>query len=56
MITLYHGSNMRIASIDLNQCNPYKDFGQAFCPSADKKPSIGYYNCQGGYFWRRACC
>ena len=23
MITLYHGSNMRIASIDLNQCNPY---------------------------------
>lgn len=30
MITLYHGSNMRIASIDLNQCNPYKDFGQAF--------------------------
>ena len=30
MITLYHGSNMRIDSIDLNQCNPYKDFGQAF--------------------------
>lgn len=30
MITLYHGSNVRITSIDLAQCNPYKDFGQAF--------------------------
>ena len=37
MITLYHDSNMRIASIDLNQCNPYKDFGQAFYLSVDKK-------------------
>ena len=27
---LYHGSNMRISDIDLAQCNPYKDFGQAF--------------------------
>ena len=40
MITLYHGSNMRIASIDLNQCNPYKDFGQAFYLSADKKQAM----------------
>lgn len=30
MITIYHGSNVRIADIDLKQCNPYKDFGQAF--------------------------
>jgi hypothetical protein len=30
MITLYHGSNVRIDDIDLSQCNPYKDFGQAF--------------------------
>ena len=30
MITLYHGSNVRITDIDLKQCNPYKDFGQAF--------------------------
>ena len=40
MIMLYHGSNMRIASIDLNQCNPYKDFGQAFYLSADKKQAM----------------
>ena len=40
MITLYHGSNMRIASIDLNQCNPYKDFGQAFYLSADKNQAM----------------
>ena len=30
MITLYHGSNVCIDKIDLDKCNPYKDFGQAF--------------------------
>lgn len=30
MITLYHGSNIAVRSIDLSLCNPYKDFGQAF--------------------------
>ena len=29
MIRLYHGSNVIIKEIDLTQCNPYKDFGQA---------------------------
>ena len=28
MITLYHGSNVQIADINLAQCNPYKDFPQ----------------------------
>jgi hypothetical protein len=36
MITLYHGSNVRIADIDLKQCNPYKDFGQAFYLTTEK--------------------
>ena len=27
---LYHGSNIAIDSIDLNQCRPYKDFGKGF--------------------------
>lgn len=36
MISLYHGSNVRIADIDLNQCNPYKDFGQAFYLTTEK--------------------
>ena len=36
MITLYHGSNVRIANIDLRQCNPYKDFGQAFYLTTEK--------------------
>ena len=30
MITLYHGSNMVIESIDLVRCSPNKDFGQGF--------------------------
>ena len=30
MITLYHGSIVRIKDIDKSRCNPYKDFGQAF--------------------------
>ncbi len=30
MITLYHGSNTKVTHIALSQCNPYKDFGQAF--------------------------
>ena len=30
MITLYHGSNVRITGIDLNQCSPYKNFCKAF--------------------------
>ncbi len=36
MITLYHGSNVRIKDIDLSRCNPYKDFGQAFYLTSDK--------------------
>ena len=27
---LYHGSNVAIERIDLNKCNPYKDFGKGF--------------------------
>jgi len=27
---LYHGSNMEIQRIDLQQCKPYKDFGRGF--------------------------
>jgi len=27
---LYHGSNMKVANIDLSRCRPYKDFGQGF--------------------------
>ena len=36
MITLYHGSNVHIADIDLKQCNPYKDFGRAFYLTTEK--------------------
>jgi len=27
---LYHGSNTKVAEIDLSKCRPYKDFGQGF--------------------------
>lgn len=30
MITLYHGSNVKIETIHLDKCNPYKDFGKGF--------------------------
>lgn len=30
MIKLYHGSNVKITTIDLSLCNPNKDFGQGF--------------------------
>ena len=34
---LYHGSNTQIDTIELSRCNRFKDFGQAFYLSADKK-------------------
>lgn len=33
---LYHGSNLDIASINLNMCRPYKDFGKGFYLSGGK--------------------
>ncbi len=33
---LYHGSNLDIASINLNMCRPYKDFGKGFYLSSGK--------------------
>ena len=35
IITLYHGSSYDFDTIDLQQCRPYKDFGQGFYTSAD---------------------
>lgn len=40
MITLYHGSNIRVEEIDLGRCNPYKDFGQAFYLTSDKAQAL----------------
>jgi hypothetical protein len=39
-MTLYHGSNMKIAGIDLFLCNPYKDFGQAFYLTEDTNQAM----------------
>lgn len=30
MITLYHGSNVEIETIQLSLCSPNKDFGRGF--------------------------
>ena len=30
MITLYHGSNVDIETIDLDRCHPDKDFGKGY--------------------------
>lgn len=40
MITLYHGSNVSIANIDLARCNPYKDFGLAFYLTTEKNQAM----------------
>ena len=40
MITLYHGSNVQIADINLAQCNPYKDFGKAFYLTFEKSQAM----------------
>ena len=50
MITLYHGSNVRILSIDLAQCNPYKDFGQAFYLTSDIEQSMNVANARVDIF------
>lgn len=36
---LYHGSNMKIESINLAMCRPYKDFGRGFCLTDMKEQS-----------------
>ena len=50
MITLYHGSNVCIKNIDLAQCNPYKDFGQAFYLTADKTQAMDVANARVDIF------
>ena len=40
MITLYHGSNVRILSPDLSHSKPFKDFGRGFYLSADKQQAM----------------
>ena len=50
MMTLYHGSNVRIEDIDLIQCNPYKDFGQAFYLTADKNQALDVANARVDIF------
>ena len=37
---LYHGSNMEVAVPDLTKSKPYKDFGQGFYLSANKKQAM----------------
>jgi len=50
MIKLYHGSNVRITNIELSKCNPYKDFGQSFYLSADKKQAMQIANARVDIF------
>ncbi len=40
MITLYHGSNMKVEVPDLIHSKPYKDFGKGFYLSADKQQAL----------------
>ena len=37
---LYHGSNVAIDQIDLNESRPGKDFGRGFYLSAEKEQAV----------------
>ena len=50
MMTLYHGSNLRIEEIDLAQCHPYKDFGQAFYLTTDRAQALEIANARVDIF------
>ena len=50
MIKLYHGSNVKITKIDLTQCNPYKDFGQAFYLTADEDQAMDVAQARVDFF------
>lgn len=50
MITLFHGSNTIITSIDLSQCNPYKDFGKAFYLTTDRAQALNVANARVDFF------
>lgn len=39
-MNLYHGSNVRIDSIDLEKSKPYKDFGKGFYLSDDESQAL----------------
>jgi len=44
MMTLYHGSNVKIEEIDLSECHPYKDFGQAFYLTSERNQALEIAN------------
>ncbi len=50
MIKLYHGSNVQISQIDLAQCSPYKDFGQAFYLTTDAGQALNVANARVDIF------
>lgn len=50
MITLYHGSNVRVVDIDLTRCNPYKDFGQAYYLTEDEAQAWNVANARVDIF------
>lgn len=50
MITLYHGTNVKIGTIDLEQCNPYKDFGQAFYLTESDEQALDVANARVDIF------
>ncbi len=50
MIKLYHGSNTKITKINLEQCNPYKDFGQAFYLTDNKEQAMGIAQARVDFF------
>lgn len=50
MITLYHGSNVRISQIDLAECHPYKGFGQAFYLTTDCEQAMEVANARVDIF------
>ena len=40
MIKLFHGTNVLFSKVELGKCNQYKDFGQAFYLTEDRKQAV----------------
>ena len=49
MMKLYHGSYLKIATIDLAKSRPFKDFGRAFYLSANDNVGEQVALFKGGY-------
>jgi hypothetical protein len=47
---VYHGSYTEIKNVDLNRCEPHRDFGQAFYVTKIREQAENWAKRKGGYY------